>query len=394
MKKPVEKTAAKRPAKTKEKPVANAASASRTKRSASRPNPAIKLTIVAPAGAMVEMDGKPRGFAGANGILILNGVAVGDHQLAITADGYEPWRGTFVMSTASTRFEVPIKKKPATGKLALMANEGGTEILIDEKYSVKALAGQTMTVDGLFPGPRQLRAVKPGYEEWRATVTVRPNETVPVRIEMRPRLDPEMIRLPEGSFMQGNETGEKDQRPAHQVYTNAFLISRREVTNRLYKSFVDASGHPPPRGTVWTGNTYRIGEDDLPVVFVSWEDAIAFTTWFSLKTGRRYRLPTEAEWEKAARLVSDQYTSVGKIWEWCLDWYDPKYYERRNRLNPQGPAAGKKVKLMGRESEARVIRGGGFGRGTVIQRAAERSYMFPNVGRFDVGFRIVRDVEK
>ncbi|MGH9839629.1 MAG: SUMF1/EgtB/PvdO family nonheme iron enzyme [Blastocatellia bacterium] len=389
----MEKTA-KRPAKAKEKPVAKAAPAARTTRSTSRPAAAARLTIKAPAGAAVEMDGKPRGVIGTSGILILNGVSVGDHQLAITAAGYEPWRGTFVMSTASTRFEVPIKKKLATGKLALMANEGGTEILIDEKYSVKALAGQTMTVDGLFPGPRQIRAVKPGYEEWRATVTVRPGETVPVRIEMRPLLDPEMIRLTEGSFMQGNETGEKDQRPAHQVYTNAFLISRREVTNRLYKSFVDASGHPAPRGAAWSGNTYPTGEGDLPVVSVSWEDAIEFCKWLSSRTGKRYRLPTEAEWEKAARLASDQYTSIGKVWEWCLDWYDPKYYERRSRLNPQGPAAGKKVKLLGRESEARVIRGGGFGRGTVIQRAAERSYMFPNVGRPDIGFRIVRDVEK
>lgn len=377
---------------SKTKPVTRPASIARP----SRPKPAVKLTIVAPPGAMVEMDGKARGFTGIDGNLVLRDVAVGDHELAVSAEGYEPWRGAFVMSTAPTRFEVPIRKKPATGKLALTANEAGTEILIDEKYSVKALAGQTMTVDGLFPGPRQLRAIKPGFEEWRATVTVRANETIPVRVEMRPLLDPEMIRLPEGAILQGNDMGEKDQRPAHQIITNAFDISRREVTNRLYKFFVDATGHPAPRGTGygWTGDSYPAGQDDLPVVFVSWEDAIAFTKWLSLKTGRRYRLPTEAEWEKAARLAGDQYLSVGKVWEWCLDWYDPKYYERRDRLNPQGPAAGRKVKLLGREGEARVMRGGGFGRGSVMLRAAERNFLFPNVARFDVGFRIVRDVEK
>ncbi len=356
----------------------------------------VRLTIVAPAGALVEVDGKPRGFAGIDGNLVLTGLALGDHQLVVTADGYEPWRGTFVMSTASTKFEAPIKKKPATGRLALTANEPGAEIFIDEKYSVRALAGQTMYVNGLFPGQRQLRAVKPGFKEWRGTVTIKANETVAVRVELKPILDPEMIRIPEGAFVQGNDKGDRDQRPAHQVFTTEFEISRSEVTNRLYKFFVDATRRPAPRGVGygWTDNNYPEGQDDLPVVFVSWEDAVAFCKWMSEQTGRRYRLPTEAEWEKAAKIAGDQYLSVGKIWEWCADWYDADYYRNRERVNPKGPAGGRRIKMMGREGETRVMRGGGFGRGSVALRATERNYFFPTLTRFDIGFRIVREVDK
>ena len=248
-----------------------------------------KLTIVAPPGALVEVDGKSRGVVGTDGDLVLIGLAPGDHQLRVSADGYEPWRGTFVMSAASTRFEAPMSKKPTTGRLALTSNEPGTEILIDEKYSAKSLPGQVMYFDGLLPGVRQLRAVKPGFREWRGTAVIRANETAEVNIELKPFLDPEMLRIPEGAFVRGNDKGAKDQRPTHQVITPAFEISRGEVTNMLYKMFVDATGHPAPRGVGygWNGNKYPEGQGDLPVVFVTWEDAVAFCKWLSEQTGRR-----------------------------------------------------------------------------------------------------------
>ena len=355
-----------------------------------------KLTIVAPPGASVEVDGKARGFVGSNGNLVLGGLAPGDHQLRVFAAGYEPWRDTFVMSSASTRFEVPIVKKPPTGRLAFTSSEPGTEILIDEKYGVKTLSGQVTSIDGLFPGVRKLRAVKPGFREWRGTVTVKADETVAVNIELKPILDPEMIRIPEGQFIRGNDRGARDQRPSHQVFTTAFEISRGEVTNRLYKFFIDATNRPAPRGVGygWNGNNYPAGQDDLPVVFVTWEDAMAFCKWLSEQTGNRYRLPTEAEWEKAAKLGSNKYTSAGKVWEWCSDWHDPDYYKEGERINPKGPARGKRVKTLGREGEVKVIRGGGFGIGMVAQRAAERSYFFPTLTRYDIGFRIVREVTK
>ena len=355
-----------------------------------------KLTIIAPAGALIEIDGRSRGFAGVDGNLILTGVSAGDHQLNVRAEGYEPWQGQFKMDAGSTRVEVPIKKKPVTGRLALTANEPGTEIVIDEKYSVKSLAGQTMYVDGLLPGERQLRASKPGFKEVRIVANVLPGETLAVNVVLKPLLDPEMFRVPEGTFIIGSDRGARDQRPAHPVFVPDFDISAREVTNRLYKYFVDATGHPPPRGVNfgWIGNNFPPERDDQPVVFVSWEDAMAFCKWLSDQTGKKYRLPTEAEWEKAVRSLGEQFTSIGSIWEWCQDWYDPDYYRSRERLNPKGPARGKTMKILNREGEARSMRGGGFGRGQVVLRAAERNFYYPTYTRFDVGFRLVREVEK
>ncbi|MFN0087192.1 MAG: SUMF1/EgtB/PvdO family nonheme iron enzyme [Blastocatellia bacterium] len=357
---------------------------------------AVKLTIVAPPGSLVEMDGKMRGITGIDGNLIITGITPGDHELNVTADGYDPWRGVFVMSTASTRFEAPIKKRALTGKLAITANESGTEVIIDDKQNLRPAAGQTLLVEDLPPGPRKIRAIKPGFKEWSATVTVQANETAMVRVEMIRLLDPEMLLIQAGAFFQGDPNGERDQRPEHEVYTPAFEISRAEVTNHLYKFFIDETRHAAPRGLGygWIGNEYPPNQGDQPVVYVSWEDATAFCRWLSAKTGRRYRLPTEAEWEKAARLRGNEYSSVGKVWEWCQDWYDPDYYKQRERVNPQGPVRGKRVRLMGLEGETRVMRGGGFGRGSVVLRAAERSHLLPKQVRFDVGFRIVREVAK
>jgi formylglycine-generating enzyme required for sulfatase activity len=386
------KKTAGRPAKS-----ANSAKPVSRRTPAAKPTPtAARLIIIAPPGAEVEVDGRSRGFASENGNLILNALAPGDHQVRISAEGYEPWSGSFVMSTASTRFEAPMKKKPVTGRLALISTEAGAEILIDEKYGVKTLPGQVTYVDGLLPGVRQLRAVKPGFEEWRGAVTVRINETTSVKVELKPIFDIAMLRIPAGSFIRGNNKGAKDQRPAHEVYTGIYEISRVEVTNRLYKFFIDATGHPAPRGVGygWTGGNYPEGQGDLPVVFVTWDDAVAFCKWFSTQTGKVYRLPTEAEWEKAAKLGGDQYNSAGKVWEWCLDWYDPDYYKNREQTNPRGAERGKRVKLVGRDGEARVIRGGGFGRGSIVNRAADRNYYFPTMARVDVGFRIVREVVK
>jgi formylglycine-generating enzyme required for sulfatase activity len=353
-----------------------------------------RLTIVAPPKAMIEIDGRERGFAGIDGNLILTGVTAGDHRLIVRAEGYEVWDGRFTMGTSTTKFDVPIRKKVSTGRIALTANEPGTEIFIDEKYSVKILAGQTLYVEGLLPGMRQLRAVKPGFQEWRMIVPVKPGETNTVNVTLKPVLDPQMLRVPEGFFNRGNEKGPRDQRPAHQVFVTEFEISSKEVTNGLYKYFIDATGRPAPRGVGggWTGNNYPEGQAEKAVVFVSWEDAVAFCKWLSEQTGKRYRLPTEAEWEKAMRMVGEQFSSIGNIWEWCQDWYDPDYYKNRDKVNPKGPSRGRSVKAQGREGEARVMRGGGFNRSVIGARAGERNFYFPSLARFDLGFRVVREI--
>lgn len=354
----------------------------------------LKLTIVAPTGALIALDGAKRGSIGTDGKLILTGIAAGEHKLTVTADGYEPWSGAVTMGKTAVSFEVPLRKKALLGRLQITANEPGTEIFIEEKSIGKSRAGEPMQINDVTPGTYQLRATKPGFKEARGTVTVKPNTVLNVKFEVKPNLDPEMALVPAGAFMRGSANGDKDQRPPHEVTLPEFEIARREVTNRLYKFFIDATGHRAPQGTGygWINNNYPADQDDLPVVFVSWEDAAAFCQWLSQQTGKRYRLPTEAEWEKAARTVGAQFSSLGSVWEWCADWYDADYYKRRERANPQGPERGARLKMMGFEGLARVIRGGGFGKQAVLLRAAQRNSFFPARARFDIGFRVVREV--
>jgi formylglycine-generating enzyme required for sulfatase activity len=390
---------------SKKKAVVKTAKRSTRTRASSRPTPARpaeprptpatpKLTIVAPPGALIELDGRPRGFSGVDGRLILAGVTVGEHELKVSADGYENWEGAFQMSGAATSFDVPIKKRAQTARIALVANEPETDVFVDNRISVRINPGKTTFIEDLPAGPHQLRAVKDGFQELSMNVMLKPDETLVVSVALEPDLEIEILPVGAGNSNMGNDNGARDQRPAQTVFVSDFEISTTEVTNRLYKQFVDATRRTPPRGPIygWDGNDYPAGQADRPVVLVSWEDAVAFCQWLSGQTGKRYRLPTEAEWEKAAQLIGDKYESIGIVWEWCQDWYDPEHYKDRERIDPKGPSRGKKVKATGREGEARVIRGGAFARGLISARAAERNFYFPFISRFDIGFRVVREV--
>ena len=224
-------------------------------------------------------------------------------------------------------------------------------------------------------------------EEWLDEERLPPDRNLPSRSE------PDMLLVPGGVFERGNDRGAADQRPAHPVYLPPFEISATEVTNHLYRFFIEATGHRAPEGPRygWKGRTYPSRQANSPVVLISWNDAAAFCHWLSRETGRTYRLPTEAEWEKAAQVIGDRYQSVGSIWEWCQDWYDREAYRNAARISPQGPPKGKRVRGMGIEGPARVIRGGGFGRASLSRRVTERNFFSPDQGRFDLGFRVVRE---
>jgi formylglycine-generating enzyme required for sulfatase activity len=359
------------------------------------------LMVIAPPGAIIELDGKSQGLIGAEGRLVLTGILPGKHQLGVQAEGYQPWSGIVTVELPAISFEVPLIKKAVTGRLTVYSNEPGTEIFLDGKsFGITGFAGEPLPIEELKVGRYELRAVKEGFKPWQRTQELEAGESITIKIKLQPVLDPEMIRIPAGDFTMGNNRGPSDARPAHPVFVDEFEISRSEITNRLYKYFIDSTGHPPPSGVDvpapyrWEGNNYPIAQADQPVVLVSWEDAVAFCRWLSEQTGKRYRLPTEAEWEKAARSASFQYSSAGNVWEWCFDWYDPDYYNRSERINPTGPPRGRKVKLGGREGEMRVIRGGTFGRTSLPLSAADRNAYPPAQRRFDIGFRVVRDLSK
>jgi formylglycine-generating enzyme required for sulfatase activity len=225
-----------------------------------------------------------------------------------------------------------------------------------------------------------------------------------------------MRLIPAGEFTMGSENGNKDEQPIHRVYLDDFYMDIYEVTNALYKACVDADGCTVPKDNSSRLNPIYYGNskfDDYPVVFVDWYQAQAYCTW------RGANLPTEAQWEKAARgtdgrtypwgegincskanysnCVSEttkvgSYTGVlspygiydltGNVFEWVEDWYAWSYYENSPSSNPLGPSYG----------ENRVLRGGRHYDDGDLVRSANRSYRAPDYNYFDTGFRCAKNV--
>lgn len=222
-----------------------------------------------------------------------------------------------------------------------------------------------------------------------------------------------MITVEGGTFTMGDTEmeGESDEQPAHEVTLKTFQMSKTLVTVAQYRAYCTATGKnmPDPPSWGWI--------DSHPVVNVTWHDAVAYTDWLADKTGKNYRLPTEAEWEYAARGGNKSngnkyaggrsldmvgwygdnsnsrtqpvaqkrpnelglYDMSGNVWEWCRDWYSANYYANSPKDNPRGPASG----------SYRVLRGGSWGNDASYCRVAYRDYYDPG-GRYDdYGFRVV-----
>jgi formylglycine-generating enzyme required for sulfatase activity len=221
------------------------------------------------------------------------------------------------------------------------------------------------------------------------------------------------VSIPAGAFLMGSDTGQEDERPVHRVHVDAFEASIYPVTRSEYRAFLESSGHDLPRD--WHDPAFA--GDDLPVVGVSWHDAVAYCRWRTNR-GSPERLPTEAEWERAARggidgadfpwgdavpswipgggrgplpspwpvMLGDPtayglYGIAANIHEWCADWHDRGYYASSPAANPRGPESGAR----------RASRGGSWRHAVTISRSAARSKIDPSFRYTDYGFRTVRD---
>ena len=218
---------------------------------------------------------------------------------------------------------------------------------------------------------------------------------------------PDMVFVAGGTFQMEDNNGDGDEKPVHQVRLNNFWIGKYEVTVKQYQDFCTATSRSLPGQ--WGGDNY-------PVVSVNWNDATAYCQWLSQKTGQLFRLPTEAEWEYAAKggtpsqsLVyagsnvawydnNNQpngakpvgtkspnrlqlYDMSGNVWEWCNDWYSSSYYNTSPADNPKGPTTGTN----------RVYRGGSWYNSDHSCRISYRGLDEPTGQFSNYGFRVVRD---
>ena len=241
----------------------------------------------------------------------------------------------------------------------------------------------------------------------------------------------EVALIPAGEFQMGGRDGdaESDEQPVHTVFVDAFYIDKYEVTNAQYKKFVDANPqwqkdniprnlHNGKYLRFWRGNTYHLSKENHPVVYVSWYAAMAYAKW----AGKR--LPTEAEWEKAARggvvgrkypwgdlidstkanygravgktmLVGtypandyDLYDMVGNVMEWCLDAYEADYYSRSSPRNPiAGDGLTDLVDNFQNVTSLRAVRSGCWYNVPMHVRVADRYGTTPDDASSRRGFR-------
>jgi len=209
----------------------------------------------------------------------------------------------------------------------------------------------------------------------------------------------------------GSDAGQDNERPVHRVWIDAFGLAACQVTNADYARFLRGTGTEPP--PFWTDPNFNPPEQ--PAVAVSWFEASKYCEWLSAGTGGRYRLPTEAEWERAARggpegklypwgdTPPQSLPDYEKRWktgpepvaryapnefgfhdigenvhEWCSDWYQADYYAISPERNPRGPETGAR----------RSSRGGSWRHHIKVSRCAARSSIPPQFQYADYGFRV------
>lgn len=355
------------------------------------------VIISEPIGADVKIDDIPMGMTP----LALKDVPVGSYRIEIGLMNYETWFGETDVKHEQTA-DVRAKLESRLGSLEIKSGLDDKKVQVDGKDAVtynKFLPSNieysiTVSAEGYYPASQNITLKPDGKETLSILLKKIPTEMPEVKAEPNEEkqdvsnalekqiTQPDSIigkdgikmkLIPAGEFMMGSPEGEgyDNEHPQHVVFLDAFYIDIYEVTNAQYKQFMDETGYKAPK--YWDDPNFNA--PNQPVVGVSWNDAKAYAGWAG------ERLPTEAEWEKAAKgnLIGKDYPwgdtlthddanydgtggkdqwdgpapvgsftpngyglfdMAGNVWEWCADWYDKDYYSKSPKSNPTGPSSG------------------------------------------------------
>lgn len=338
----------------------------------------------------------------------------GPHKIEIVKPGYKTLSEIVKINQAET-----IKKKytlfAKTGSFQYVVSPAdASTILTLDNQPVMAWNGSK--IEKFLPiGEYNLEVKAPGFESFAKKIIITENNTtyeeVTLKSFARKKTSRElqnMVYVQGGTFIMGDDDGAPNEKPAHEVLVNSFYIDRYEVTVLEYRQFCIATGRKMPKepDSGW--------KDNEPITGVGWDDASKYGEW----AGKR--LPTEAEWEYAARggnktnsfkySGSNNLTEIawyrgnsefkpgiigakkpnelgvfdmsGNAFEWCRDWYSSNYYQKREKNNPQGPSG----------SALKVVRGGSYSSENSKCRISARDGVDPSAAEgLPIGFRLVYD---
>jgi formylglycine-generating enzyme required for sulfatase activity len=228
-------------------------------------------------------------------------------------------------------------------------------------------------------------------------------------------IEPVLVRISGAWLMMGSTSGQECEGPVHRVWIDSFSLASTQVTNAEYQCFLQATGAASP--PFWHDSNFN--HPRQPVAGVSWHEAVRYCEWLEKLTGRGFRLPTEGEWELAARGGLEQklfpwgdeppqslpnyamrwvngpevvaqyapnafgiYDICDNVHEWCSDWYDPAYYAASPERNPRGPEASPM------KPARKASRGGSWRHHIKVTRCSARSSIPPEFQYADYGFRV------
>ena len=338
-------------------------------------------------------------------------LAPGKYKIEVSKEGYYETGETIEIELGKTVTK-NYTLQPKVGKLQFSVSppEATAELSRNGK-TVQTWQGLKILKD-VQVGEYDLTVKNSGYKTLKNKITIEENKTAIEDAQLIKGSDAtgNMVYVEGGTYMMGSDEGDSDEKPVHRVTLNSFYIGKYEVTQKEWQEIMGS-------------NPSYFKGDDLPVESVSWDDVQEYLRKLNAKTGGKYRLPTEAEWEYAARggastgsatalkysgsnNIGDVawydgnsgskthtvgtkppnelgiYDMSGNVWEWCADWYDKNYYASSPSNNPQGPSSG----------TYRVLRGGGLFDNDYNCRSAYRRSYDPVSHSGDVGFRVVQDL--